>query len=250
MTRIYKSIISFTQFTIEFFFAFLKFNKKNRISFRVLIRQILFTGYEALPLISFLAISIGGLIIIEGNSILTGFGQSNFLYTVLVSLVTRELSCLLTAFILVARSATAISTELGNMVVNQEIEALISFGISPIDYLVVPRIYGVLVSMMVLVVYFNLAAFLGGWLVAALFTPINLFSFINSLFTELTINDILSSLIKSITFGLTIALISCYHGLRVSFAITEVPQRTIKTVVSSLTGIIVLDIFITLIFYF
>lgn len=244
----FSGYINFLRFSLEVIGEVFVFYRK-KLAWKVLNRQILFTGYEAISIIFIIALAIGGIIILEGYSILSNFGQSELLYTILITIITRELGCLLTAFILVARSGTAISTELGNMVVNHEIEALMSFGISPINYLVVPRTIGVVVSMIILNIYFNASALFGGWFLATFFTPINIFEFMSSFFARLEIVDIVASLIKSVVFGLIIALISCYEGLKVSVASTEVPQRTIKTVVYSLSWIIVFDILITLTTY-
>lgn len=215
----------------------------------VLLRQILYTGFEAWSIILLIAFAIGGLIVLEGNAIIAGFGQSKIFYTILVSVVTRELSCLITSFIIIARSGTAISTELGNMVISSEIEALLSFGISPISYLIVPRVLGVVISLTILSVYFNAAAILGGWIISNFFVPINFFDFLFFVFSELTFKDLLSGFIKAVSFGFIIALISSFEGLQVSYASTEVPQRTIKAVVRSLTWVIIFDILITALFY-
>lgn len=245
-----QNILYFYSFFFEVLQRMATFNKERNIGAIVLMRQILYTGYEALSIISLIAFAIGGIIIIEGNAILPGFPQSKIFYSILVSVVTRELSCLLTAFIIIARSGTAISTELGNMVVNHEIDALLTFGISPISYLVVPRVIGVLVSLVTLTIYFNVAAIFGTWLISAFFSPVSLSEYLFFVFSELTILDIFSSLLKSISFGFAVALISSYYGLSVNMASTEVPQRTIKAVVKSLSAIIVLDVIITALFYF
>jgi phospholipid/cholesterol/gamma-HCH transport system permease protein len=246
----YDRLRSFLLYNLEIILETIQFYSQWKINRKILYRQILFTGFEALGIITLIAIVIGGLIILEGNSILTNFGQSKLLFTILVSVITRELGCVLTAFIVTARSGTAIATELGNMVVNQEIEALQSFGISPISYLVLPRLLGVIISIMTLSIYFNVAALFGGWVIASLFYPINFIEFMNSLFQELIVADIILSLLKSFIFGYIIASVSSYQGLQVSFARTEVPQRTIKAVVFSLSGVIVADIILTLIYYF
>lgn len=241
-------------YAISFIFEVLQkiftFHKERNISTIVLIRQILFTGYEAVGIILLMAVSIGGIIIIEGNAILPGFPQSKIFYNILVSVVTRELGCLLTAFIIIARSGTAIATELGNMVVNKEIDALLSFGISPVSYLVVPRIFGVVISIVTLSLYFNAAAIIGAWLISAFFAPVNLPDYLYLIFSELTIKDIASSVLKAFSFGFAAASIASYQGLRVNNASTEVPQQTIKAVVKSLTAVILLDVIITVLFYF
>jgi phospholipid/cholesterol/gamma-HCH transport system permease protein len=246
---IIQSIVYFTGYSFEVFYETVHFFRKKQIGKIVLYRQILYTGYEALGIISLLGFAIGGIIILEGNAILPGFSQSKIFYTILVSVVIRELAHILTALIVIARSGTAISTELGNMVINDEIDALQSFGISPINYLIVPRVLGLIISMITLSIFFNTFSIFGSWFLSAILYSIDPTTFAYSLFSELTMRDIIASLAKSVLFGFTIALISSFEGLKVTSASTEVPQRTIKAVVWSLTWIINFDIIITIGFY-
>lgn len=243
-----QGFIEFLSFSMETMYKIVSFSKQTNVSSLVLLRQILFTGYEALLLLIIIGTSIGGLIIIQLGPLLQSFGQTQLLYDILVMGVTRELSCVITAFLIVARSGTAISTELGNMKVQQEIELIDSIGISPISYLVVPRMVGVTVACVVLSIYFNLSAFLGGWWVASFVEPIPFSEFSNLLLKSLSLSDIAQTLIKSLWFGILVSLISAYHGLKVERAITEVPQRTIKSVVYAISSIIIFDILITLLF--
>ena len=153
-------------------FAVLKesllFFRRRQVGFRVFILQILFTAVEAISIVAFISLALGALIIIQGNSILPRFGQGKLLYTLLVIVITRELGPLLTAFIIIARSGTAIATELGNMVISHEIEAYVAVGINPIAYLVVPRFLGVTVSMVLLTFYFNFFGLFGSFLLTQL----------------------------------------------------------------------------------
>jgi phospholipid/cholesterol/gamma-HCH transport system permease protein len=215
----------------------------------VVLRQIMFTGYEALGLISFIALAIGGLIILEGSYILGNFGGNKLIYILLVTVVVRELSSIFTALIVIARSGTAIATELGNMVVHHEIDALTAIGISPISYLVVSRLMGVVIAMFTLTIYFNLSAIIGGWLFSTIFYPVNFMDFFGEFIGYLQPRDLVICVIKSIVFGLAIALNSSYQGLRVRNATTEVPQRTIQAVVKSIVAVIFFDIVITTLFY-
>ncbi len=246
----YVAAIYFVSFLMEVVTQSISLYRNSKISKIVIFRQILYTGYEALSLISLIAIAIGAIIIIEGNSVFEGFTRSKIFYTIFVSIVTRELSCLLTAIIIIARSGTAISTELGNMVVNHEIDALLSFGVSPIAYLVVPRILGVLISIVTLSIYFNALSTLSGWAITNLFSPVEFKDYFYGIFSELNFIDIIASSLKSTIFGFLIAIISSYEGLKVVRASTEVPQRTIKAVVRSLTVIIIADAIITVLLYF
>jgi phospholipid/cholesterol/gamma-HCH transport system permease protein len=240
----------FISFFLEILIESLNIHKTKRVSLPVIIRQILFTGVETFPIITFVALGVGGLIILQGYNILSNFGQGNWIHMILVTVVIRELSSIFTALIVIARSGTAISTELGNMVVNREIDLLLSFKISPLSYLVNSRVTGVVVSMFILTIYFNITAVFGGWFFSSFFSRIDFLSFMNGFSDTLRMADILISTIKSIVFGMIIALISCYQGLQVKYASTEVPQRTIRAVVQAMVWVILFDVVITWVFYY
>lgn len=250
--KVKNNITDFLNFSafmkLTLFEIFLYF-KDKRVDNRVLLRQILFTGYEALSIITLIGLAIGGTIIIQGMSLLTNFGQTDWVYKIIIIVITKELGPLLTAFIIIARSGTSISTELGNMVVSHEIQALQSIGVNPINYLVVPRVIGVIISLFCLSVYFNISGILGGFLVSNIVQSLSFMDFFSNLLQTLTLKDIVTSQVKSLVFGFIIAIISCYHGLNVQYASTEVPVRTIKAVVSGLKWIFISDIIITIISY-
>ncbi|HPS38651.1 MAG TPA: ABC transporter permease [Candidatus Cloacimonadota bacterium] len=235
------------------FFSFLGATLSDAIQIRgnrhispmVLMRQILFTGYEALPLISFIALGIGGLVILQGYTLLSNFGQGNLVHMILVTVVINELSAMITALVVIARSGTAISTELGNMVVHREIDLLRSFGMSPISYLIVSRVYGVMAAMLILTAYFNIIAVLGGWLFSQLFSAIEFRAFFNDFFNQVRLSSIVVTIVKPLVFGLVIAVVSSYEGMSVKRSSTEVPQRTIKAVVNSIVLIVIADFIIT-----
>lgn len=241
--------MGFFSFLAETLYEAKNIRQNRHVSSMVILRQILFTGFEALPLISFLALAIGGLIILQGNNFLAGFGQGIWVHVILVTVVINELSGILTALVVVARSGTAISTELGNMKVRREMDLLRSFGISPVAYLVVSRVIGVVVSMVVLVLYFNFIAVLGGWLFAQVFSALEFKAFMKDFLSVLKFSHIISGFIKSICFGLIISIVSTFQGMSVGMASTEIPQRTIKAVMVSIFAIILTDITITWLFW-
>jgi phospholipid/cholesterol/gamma-HCH transport system permease protein len=236
-------------FSVATMLEMLAFWRRRQTQMMVVYRQVLFTGIEALWLITFIAVALGGLVILQGNLLLSNFGQSKLVYTILVTVLIRELAPLLTALIVIARSGSAISTELGNMVVNQEIDVLRSFGIDPLSYLVLPRVVGVIVSLFILTIYFCAASVVGGWLFSTLFFPIGFNAFFSDFIAQLRLSDVVMSLIKPIVFGGFIATISCFQGLSVSTASTEVPQRTIRAVVNSLVAVVLSDVVITAVYY-
>lgn len=236
-----------------FFFNVLKefflFFRRKQVGFRVLILQILFTGVEALGVSAILAVGIGAAINIIGSSILPTFGRSALMYPILIAVITRELGPLLTAFIIIARSGTAIATELGNMVVSHEIEAYVSSGVNPISYLVVPRIVGVTVAMLVLNLYFNFFGLLGSYIVVQFVKTVGPLEYFQPLFRALTGADVFTGLMKSFAFGIIVSVVSTYHGFSVNRATTEIPVAGIHAVSQSFVFCILADVLITVLHY-
>ena len=171
------------------------------------------------------------------------------MYSILIIVITRELGPLLTAFVITARSGTAIATQLGTMVVNHEIEAYISVGLNPISYLVVPRFIGMVVSMLVLTVYFNLFGLLGSFIVVQLIRPIPIQEYLVELLRAMRVSDILSGMLKALIFGVIVSVVSSYQGFSVNRASTEIPVAGIKAVGQSFVLIILADVFVTLVQY-
>ncbi|MEJ2664323.1 MAG: ABC transporter permease [Spirochaetia bacterium] len=225
------------------------FVRQKQVGVKVLIMQIYFTGVEALSIISLIALALGVVIIIQGLSLLPSFGQGKLIYLIMIIIITRELGPMLCAFIIIARSGTAIATEIGNMVVNHEIEAYISVGINPISYLVVPRFFGVSITLVLLTFYFNFFGLFASFLISQLITPVAFTEYFQNLLQAMHLSDILSSLIKSLVFGIIISIVSAYNGFKVRFATTEIPQVVIKAVGQSFVICIIADAIIASIFY-
>ena len=225
------------------------FPRRRQVAFRVLVLQILFTGVEALGIVSLIALAIGAVIIVEGNTLLPRFGQSGLLYQILIVVITRELGPVLTAFIIIARSGTAIATELGNMVVSHEIEAFVSVGINPISYLAVPRVLGVTIAMVALTVYFNFFGLIGSYLVSQFVNAIPIGEYFRNLLATLQARDVLSMLVKGVLFGFIVAVVATFQGFKVKVAVTEIPRAAIRAVGQGFVLVFVADAIITLITY-
>jgi phospholipid/cholesterol/gamma-HCH transport system permease protein len=211
--------------------------------------QILFTFVEALGIASMLALGIGAAVYVIGMPLLASLSQERLLYTLLIIIVTRELGPLLAAFIIIARSATAIATEIGGMVISHEVEAYISIGVDPIEYLAVPRFMGVTVSMFLLNIYFSVFGLVGAFGVVQLFNPMPADYYFNNLLKALTTHDIFISIIKSICFGMIIAVLAVINGFSVERASTEIPIVGLKSVGSSFAWCIIVDILLSAMYY-
>jgi phospholipid/cholesterol/gamma-HCH transport system permease protein len=211
--------------------------------------QILFTGVEALAVVAVLGLAFGVVIIIQGLSLLPRFGQGQLIYTILIATITRELGPILTAFIIIARSGTAIATELGTMVVNHEVEGYVASGINPIGYLAVPRVAGVTISTLVLTLYFNIFGLIGSFFVTQVFRPIRFAEYFGGLLSSLQVVDLASSAVKSLVFGLIIGTVATYYGFRVQRSSTEVPKAAISAVTRSFVYCILANGALTLLYY-
>ena len=222
---------------------------RGKTSRRILIMQILFTFVDALGITALLAIGIGAAINVYGIPFLQKLGQEKVIYQVLIIIITRELGPLLVAFIIIARSATAIATEIATNVVSHEVEAYISVGVDPIEHLAVPRFLGVTISLFLLNVFFSIFGLAGSFAVAQLFNPLPASIYFNYLLADLSIQDIIVSSIKSISFGMIISLMAIIMGFGVERASTEIPVAGLKAVSVSFLWVIIADIIIIVLFY-
>jgi len=227
----------------------ISFFRRRQVAYKVLVMQILFTGFEALSISTVLAVGIGAIVNIIGASVLPQFGQSQLMYTILIAIITRELGPLLTGFIIISRSGTAIATELGGMVVSHEIEAYISVGVDPLSYLAAPRFLGVTISSFLINIYFNIFGLLGSYLVLMILTPVSFSEYYEGLLGALRGVDIFTGLIKSLVFGALISLVAIFQGFSVIRASTEIPQAGIRAVGQALVSLVVADGIITAISY-
>lgn len=216
---------------------------------RGIARQILFTGVDALPVVGALALLLGLIVIIQAGLALPQVGAGEFLARVVVVALVRELGPLLTAFIVVWRSGTAMCTELGNMRVGQEIDAIEAMGISVVRFLVMPRMVGAVVAIICLTVYFDLVAVIGGFLVAKVSLTIPFLVYLTEIEHALSVADVAITVVKSALFGLAIAVICCHHGLAVVGSTTEVPQQNSRAMLNTVAACLVLDIIVSVGFY-
>jgi len=240
-------------YSFGFFVCLLKGTKnfllRGQAARRVLVMQILFTFVEALGIASLLALGIGAVVIILGIPFLVSLSQERLIYTLLIMIITRELGPLLMAFIVIARSATAIATEMAGMVISHEVEAYISVGVDPIEHLAVPRFLGVTISLFMLNIFFNIFGLAGSYVVAQFFTPLPAPVYFSNLLESLTLPDLLISIIKSIGFGMIISTVAITRGFAVERASTEIPVAGLKSVGAAFGWCIILDISLSALYY-
>jgi phospholipid/cholesterol/gamma-HCH transport system permease protein len=218
--------------------------------FEITLRQVYFTGVQALKVLVLISLTLGTVIIIQSWTKLSFLGGGvEFLVPILILVMFRELGPLLTAIIVIGRSGTAIAAELANMVVAHELEAIQVMGINPVYFLVTPRIIGVTLAVIALTIFFIAVGLLGGLGISKLILPITFPAFLQELQTSLEVNDLLIAFLKSLVFGLLISLICTYYGLRVGYSSIEVPQAATRGVVSAMLLCFATNALITVLFY-
>ncbi len=220
-----------------------------RAVFSVVSAQIYFTGVQALPIISILALASGSIVIMQSNMQLNLLGGNEMIGKLLVVIIVREISPLLTALVVIARSGTAVASEIGNMRVNREIEALETMSINPLSYIVFPRLVGGVVSVVCLAFYFIIVALIGGFVVTKLIHDMPLGFYMNSLAQAFAHEDVALFLIKNMFSGVFIFVICCYQGFSVGRSPHEVPQATTKAVMNSIMYVMGFNLTVTSLFY-
>jgi len=215
---------------------------------RVLLAQILYTGFQAVGLISAIGALLGATIVIQ-IELMVPAADSALLGKVLVAVVLRELAPLLTAIVVAGRSGTAIATELGNMQVNREILALSSLGIDPARFIVLPRLLSTAVSVVILMVYFSAVALFSTVGLGLVTSGAGTESLLAGVRAALTPYDLGLFFAKGLGLGMLVGWLSCHYGLRVKSSPTEVPQMASRAVVMSLFGSVTYNTLTTAIFY-
>jgi phospholipid/cholesterol/gamma-HCH transport system permease protein len=209
----------------------------------LLARQILFTGINALGLVSFIAVLAGVSVVAQAQYWLSNFGQSAMLGPILVAVIIREAGPLLVSFVVIARSGTAIATELANMRVRGEVDVLDAQGVDPMVYLVMPRVLGVVASVFCLTVVLIAVSLGSGFLFGVLLgvAPGDWQLFAGSVIGAITPADIANLLAKTILPGLFVGVICSRAGLCIRGSVTDVPRAATSGVVRSLAAVLAIS---------
>ena len=205
-------------------------------------QEISRAGLRLLPMFLFMSAALGLVVIGQTVSWLTRVGAINYLGTVMVVVVVREVGPLMAALLVLARVGTANVIELGTARALGEVEALEALGIDPVHYLVVPRVIGMALGVFALTVYLILGALLSGYLWAFLQdVPLRPGDYFHQLATALSGLDFALLAIKTLSFGFLIALVTCYHGLAQPLRLEEVSSATVAAVAQGVIACVLID---------
>jgi phospholipid/cholesterol/gamma-HCH transport system permease protein len=200
-------------------------------------------GLDAVPLVALLSFLVGAVIAFLGSNILADFGASIYVVELVSISFLREFAVLLTAIILAGRTASAFTAQIGSMVNREEVDAIRTLGLDPVDLLVIPRLIALLVMLPLLTFIAMLAGLLGGMVVGMTSLDIPMQAYYGRMQETMELRHFLVGLSKAPVFAMVIGLIGCLEGLQVTGTAQSVGERTTSSVVQSISLVIVLDAF-------
>jgi len=199
------------------------------------------TGLDAAPIVALLTFLVGAVVAFLGATVLASFGATIFTVDLVGFSFLREFGVLLTAILMAGRTASAFTAQIGSMKANEEIDAIRTLGLDPMELLVVPRVLAMLVALPMLTFLAMLCGIIGGGVVCAVSLDISPAMFLTLLQSDIGVQHFLVGLVKAPIFAFIIAAIGCLEGFKVSGSAESVGAHTTSAVVQSIFVVIVLD---------
>jgi len=224
--------------------------KERKLRLGQIFHQMIRIGVEAVPMASLTAFSIGLTLAMQGAGTLQKMGAEIYVPDLVTLSLLRELGPLLIAVIVIGRSGSAVTAELGTMKVSEEIEALEVMAINPVRYLVVPRFVAMLIMLPALTVFGFYIAMLGGWSICYFALDMTTPAFILRSIESAGMQDLMSGVTKSITFAWLIGTLACHYGMTVTGGAEGVGRATTQSVVYSLLAVLIANAILTAFYFF
>lgn len=206
------------------------------------------TGLNALPIVGLINLLVGIVLAFQGADQLARFGAQTFTINMLGISVLREMAVLLTAIVVAGRSGSAFTAQIGTMQVNEEVDALRTIGLDPMQVLVVPRVLALIVALPLLTFFADMMGLLGGGLMCLVLLDISFGQYLGLLNQAITVNHFWVGIVKAPFFAILISLIGCFEGLRVSGSAESVGKLTTRSVVEGIFLVIIVDALFSILF--
>jgi phospholipid/cholesterol/gamma-HCH transport system permease protein len=211
----------------------------------LLLQQMEFIGVGSLSIIVLVAGFTGGVFGLQSVEAFRKFQADAFVGTAVSLTLTREIAPVLTALMVAGRAGSAMATELGSMRITEQIDALDTLAVNPIQYLVLPRLVASTLMMPLLTLVYDVVGMAGAYLFAVVIKGVDPGMFIFNVRWYTDLSDLFMGLIKAVVFGLTVALIGCHQGYTAGGGAKGVGLATMRSVVISSVAILVLDFIVT-----
>lgn len=216
-------------------------HQPRRFRLTATVSQMEQVGLDAVPLVFLLSYLVGAVIAFLGANILQDFGATIYVVELVNVAFLREFGVLLTAIVLAGRTASAFTAQIGAMVSREEVDAMRTLGLDPVDVLVIPRLLALVVTLPLLAFIADIAGLLGGMSVAAFNLDIPPQAFMARLHDTIQLRHFVVGMVKAPVFAIVIGLIGCLEGLQVKGTAQSVGERTTSSVVQTISLVIVLD---------
>lgn len=242
----YKTLKSFFSFTGELtHHVSAALVNPLSIRFKALLYHIENSGAGAIPIILLTSFLIGIVIAYQGATQLEKFGANIFIVEMVTISAIRELAPLLTAIVVAGRSASAYTAQIGVMKITDEIDAMRSMGFSPWDFLVIPRLFALMLSLPLLVFFSDIVSIFGGMLIASSHLDVSFVEFIDRIKDTVELKHLIIGLVKAPIFGVIIATIGCFRGFQIDSSTESVGKYTTISVVNAIFWVIAMDAIIS-----
>jgi phospholipid/cholesterol/gamma-HCH transport system permease protein len=218
----------------------------RRVEFLTLLQEC---GAQALPIVTLICFLVGAILAFIGAVQLAMFGAQIYVANLVGMAMTLEMGAMMTAIIMAGRTGAAFAAQLGTMTVNEEIDALTTLGLSPMEFLVVPRMLALVTMMPLLTLYADVLGILGGALIGVTVLEISPVEYFHQTRAALTLTACAQGLIKSGVYGMLVALAGCLRGMQCGRSAAAVGQATTSAVVTSIVCIILASAILTVIFF-
>jgi phospholipid/cholesterol/gamma-HCH transport system permease protein len=198
-------------------------------------------GPQALGIVALINFLVGLILAFVGAVQLTQFGAAIYVADLVAIGTVREMGCIMTGIIICGRTGAAFAAQLGTMKVNEEIDAFTTFGFPPVEFLVLPRLVALMLMMPILCVFADLIAILGGFTVATLMLDVSSTTYLTRTVEAITLNSFLLGIFKGAFFGMLVAVVGCWRGMRCGSNAAAVGEATTSAVVVGIAGIVAAD---------
>lgn len=213
-----------------------------------LVQYVQEAGAEALPIVSLISFLIGMIFAFVGVMQLNNFGAGIYTANLVAVAMVREMAPIMTAIIMAGRTGAAYAAQIGTMKVNEEVDALTTLGINPVDFLVTPRVIALILMLPLLTMYASLMGILGGMLVGLVMIDVSPIQYAQQTIDSVGLDSLLGGLFKSIVYGSLVALAGCQQGMACGDSAMAVGQSTTKAVVMGIVLIVVSASVLTVIY--
>ena len=237
-----KEAIALVHFIGEVAIALIRVQLHPRlVRWRAFMRNLQIDGFDALPIIGLTSFLIGIVVAYQGADQLKNYGANIFVVDLVGYGMLREFAPLISAIIIAGRSGSAYAAQIGTMVVTEEVDAMRTLGIDPIEMLVLPKIFALAVALPLLTLFADITGVFGGMMMARSQLDIGFPEFIDRFGREMQGDTLLIGIGKSFVFAIVIALIGCFQGFRTRGGADSVGRQTTRSVVQSIFIVIVAD---------